>query len=69
MMSLKPIRRHAFQMVSNILVQLAEEIFELILASGDCLGTFCDTQYSPSICSPKKIEQALGTGANYMTIV
>ena len=24
---------------------------------GDCLGSFCDTQYHPSICSPKTIKQ------------
>lgn len=34
----------------------------------DCLGSFCDVQYSPSICSPKKIEQALNSGKDYMTI-
>eukprot|EP00598_Pedospumella_elongata_P005980 CAMPEP_0184970032 /NCGR_PEP_ID=MMETSP1098-20130426/2607_1 /TAXON_ID=89044 /ORGANISM="Spumella elongata, Strain CCAP 955/1" /LENGTH=255 /DNA_ID=CAMNT_0027491891 /DNA_START=114 /DNA_END=881 /DNA_ORIENTATION=+ len=34
----------------------------------DCLGSFCDLQYQPSICSPKTIKQATGTGANYMAI-
>eukprot|EP00601_Ochromonadales_sp_CCMP2298_P009865 CAMPEP_0173256226 /NCGR_PEP_ID=MMETSP1142-20121109/23027_1 /TAXON_ID=483371 /ORGANISM="non described non described, Strain CCMP2298" /LENGTH=271 /DNA_ID=CAMNT_0014190081 /DNA_START=123 /DNA_END=936 /DNA_ORIENTATION=+ len=34
----------------------------------DCLGSFCDFQYHPSICSPKTIKQALGTGADYLKV-
>lgn len=33
----------------------------------DCLGTFCDLQYQPPICSAKSIGQALGTGEKYFS--
>jgi hypothetical protein len=33
----------------------------------DCLGTFCDLQYQPPICSAKSIAQALGTGEKYFS--
>jgi hypothetical protein len=28
-----------------------------VLVTGDCLGSFCDLKYHPSICSPKTIKQ------------
>jgi hypothetical protein len=34
----------------------------------DCLGSFCDKTFRPSICSPKTIQQALGEGADYMNV-
>lgn len=34
-------------------------------SNDDCLGSFCQLQFHPSICSPKTIQQALGTGKDY----
>mmetsp|Transcript_13444 Transcript_13444/g.22440 ORF Transcript_13444/g.22440 Transcript_13444/m.22440 type:complete len:285 (+) Transcript_13444:58-912(+) len=48
--------------------EVAQTNLSVCSSNDDCLGSFCDFQFHPSICSPKTIKQALGTGADYLTI-
>lgn len=34
----------------------------------ECLGSFCDKQFIPSICSPKNIYQVYGESKDYLTL-
>eukprot|EP01038_Epipyxis_sp_PR26KG_P007507 gene7507-10229_t len=64
-----PVRIYGNKYLFPNTFDVAQSNISICSSNADCLGSFCDFQVHPAICSPKTIKQALGTGNDYLTVV
>jgi len=50
-----------------ITFDVAQSSFSICRSNDRCLGTFCDGQFRPPICSPKTLKHVYGNGKDYFS--